>query len=74
MQTKQPERLEGDCELCIAGSPVYNFNRVCCCVRMILGEPRIEVRRAWMDRFSGQKSKWMFQQIEQELKTKWKKR
>ena len=50
----QPDPLVewlGECELCVDNSPVYQFDRLCCRVRYILGIPLREVRQAWLDRW-----------------------
>ena len=42
------------CKLCAAaknGAGVYDFNCPACRERFICGEPRLAVRRAWLDQF-----------------------
>jgi cytochrome c5 len=45
---------EGACALCAAaknGAGVYDFGCSACRDRFITGEPRLAVRRAWLDQF-----------------------
>lgn len=60
----------GECELCLVDSPVYEFRRMCCRVRYIVGEPRLEVRRAWLDRWK-KKNHVFGEKVEQGVKAKW---
>lgn len=39
------------CEACERDDGHYSMDRRCCRVRYLLNEPRIEVRRAWLERW-----------------------
>ena len=34
------------CPLCASNSPIYDVNRTCCCVRLVLSQPSLSRRRA----------------------------
>ncbi len=59
-----------ECELCLIDSPVYEFGRVCCRVRYIIGEPRLEVRRAWLERWKN-KNHVLGEKVEREVTARW---
>ncbi len=64
--------VEQDCELCLNPNGNYELGRVCCCVRLILAEPRKDVRRALLDRWK-QKNSTLAERVEREVKARWKK-
>ena len=59
-----------DCDLCVQDSPVYNFGSVCCRVRFVIGEPRLEVRRMWIDRWKKRDGE-MGTAVEREVMARW---
>jgi hypothetical protein len=65
--------MSADCELCATRSGVYQFKNICCRVRFLLGEPRREVRVAWIERwrrFDPAAAK----EIEEQVKALWPQR
>lgn len=52
--------------MCAAMSPVFDFSLVCCRVRYIVNEPRLEVRRAWLERWK-RKDGAMGEAVEREV-------
>lgn len=59
-----------DCELCVVDSPVYQMGRVCCRVRYIMAEPRLEVRRAWLERWK-RRDGTMGAKVEKAVEARW---
>lgn len=59
-----------DCELCVVDSPVYEMGRVCCCVRYLMHETRLEVRRAWLD-WTKKKNHALGEKVEKEVSARW---
>lgn len=59
-----------DCELCVVDAAVYQMDRVCCGVRYLMHEPRLEVRRAWLD-WKRKKQRALCERIEMEVKARW---
>ncbi len=40
-----------DCPHCERDSGLYNFRLDCCRIRFLMNEPRLSVRRAWLERW-----------------------
>ena len=59
-----------DCGLCRDQSGIFDFSLVCCRVRHILGEPRLEVRQAWIERWR-RRDGLMCKVVEQEVAARW---
>lgn len=69
-QVEAAAEVVTDCELCVVDSPVYQMDRVCCCVRYVMHEPRLEVRRAWLD-WQKRKRRALIERVESEVKARW---
>lgn len=58
------------CDLCAKDGPVYQHDRLCCCVRWLLKEPRREVRQAWLSRVS-RRSRGLAEAVAAEVRLHW---
>lgn len=61
-----------DCELCVVRSAIFDLGLLCCKVRYILGEPRLEIRRAWLERWA-KKDREASERVSAEVLVKWEK-
>lgn len=61
-----------DCELCRQSSGIFDFSLICCRVRHVVSEPRLEVRQAWIERWNKSDSA-MGKAVEQEVLVRWSK-
>ena len=73
-----PERVAHDgpivdCELCVVDSAIYELGRLCCKVRLLMNEPRKEVRRALLERWQA-KDRSAASKVEEEVRARWKKK
>jgi hypothetical protein len=69
-QVEAAAEVVTDCELCVVDSPVYEMDRVCCCVRYLMHETRLEVRRAWLD-WTKKKNRALGDKVEKEVSARW---
>lgn len=60
------------CTLCQADSGTYSMNLQCCRVRYLLNEPRVEVRRAWMERWEKKDGREVVDAIKVEFERRFK--
>lgn len=68
----EPDGPIVDCELCVVDSAVYELGMVCCRVRLLMNEPRKEVRRALLERWQ-RKDRAGAKRVEDEVRARWKK-
>jgi hypothetical protein len=69
-QVEASAEVVTDCELCAMDSAVYQMDRVCCCVRYLMHETRLEVRRAWLD-WKKRKNRTLAERVEKEVSARW---
>lgn len=63
-----------ECDLCAKRSAVLDFNRICCRVRFVMSLPSREMRAGWLERWRKQDGPAMAEEIEREVKERWKQR
>ena len=63
-----------ECDLCAKRSATLDFNRVCCRVRFVMSLPNREMRVGWLDRWRAKDGPEMAEEIEREVKERWKQR
>lgn len=66
--------MQDECDLCRNDSAVFEFNRVCCRVRFVLGLPAREMRAEWLERWRKKDGERMASEIEREVRTRWGRR
>ncbi|VVE84981.1 hypothetical protein [Pandoraea sputorum] len=59
------------CPLCRANAGRLDFTKPCCRVRHLMALPRVEMRRATLDRWRTQLGETLMTQIENEVKARW---
>lgn len=62
------------CECCTEDKGVYDFSNQCCKVRYLIKEPRLDVRRALMDKWKKELGTEAFNNLVSEVKEKWESR
>lgn len=70
-----PEQVEQDgpivdCGLCTKDSAIYELGRLCCRVRLLMKEPRKEVRKALLERWQ-RKDRAGAKRVEDEVRMRW---
>ncbi len=63
-----------ECELCLSRSAVLDFNRICCRVRFVMSLPGRAQRAGWLERWRAKDGPELAEEIEREVKEKWKQR
>lgn len=59
------------CPLCPANAGRLDFTKLCCRVRHLMALPKVEMRRATLDRWRRQLGDTAVNQIEIEVKARW---
>lgn len=59
------------CALCEADNGTYSMNLQCCRVRYLLHEPRIDVRRAWLARWTARDGHEVGAALKAEFTRRW---
>ena len=66
--------MQDECDLCRNDSAVFEFNRVCCRVRFVLGLPDREMQAEWFERWRRKDGEKVASEIALEVRERWGRR